>query len=180
MFAVESSDSAVFSSSRALSHSASSPRATSLFSGVHGAVASLGALRVVAGTLDVATELRESRLVIGVELLDRLERGFQACGRESRKERFGDSRIDLHTADVEAVLAPAVDDVLAGAVISGRREPAAVVYGQAPTAVSAYGEALQECCAFSHGTPLWCGRGRMFCARRFWFASKVYQSMYLA
>ncbi|MET4323764.1 hypothetical protein ABIC02_007555 [Bradyrhizobium sp. RT5a] len=91
--------------------------------------------------------------MIGVELLDRLERGFQACGRESRKERFGDSRIDLHTADVEAVLAPAVDDVLAGAVISGRREPAAVVYGQAPTAVSAYGEALQECCAFSHGTP---------------------------
>ncbi|MGY3538000.1 hypothetical protein ACVIIY_002220 [Bradyrhizobium sp. USDA 4515] len=87
---------------------------------VHGAIAALGALRVVARTLDVATELRESHLVIGVELLDRLERGFQACGRESRKERFGDSRIDLHTADVEAVLAPAVDDVLAGAVISGR------------------------------------------------------------
>ncbi|MCK1708775.1 hypothetical protein [Bradyrhizobium sp. 143] len=41
--------------------------------------------------------------MIGVELLDRLKRGFQACGRESRKERFGDSRIDLH--DVEAVLA---------------------------------------------------------------------------
>ncbi|WP_456828356.1 hypothetical protein [Bradyrhizobium sp. USDA 4518] len=59
---------------------------------VHGAIASLGALRVVARTLDVATELRESRLVIGVELLDRLERGFQACGRESRRERFGDSR----------------------------------------------------------------------------------------
>lgn len=34
---------------------------------VHGAVASLGALRVVARTLDVATELRESRLVIGGE-----------------------------------------------------------------------------------------------------------------
>lgn len=91
--------------------------------------------------------------MIGVELLDRLERGFQACGRESRKERFGDSRINLHTADVEAVLAPAVDDVLAGAVISGRREPSDVAYGQAQTAVSAYGEALQECCAFSHGTP---------------------------
>ena len=120
---------------------------------IHGAIASLGALRVVTRTLDVATELREGRLVISFELLDRLERRFQACGRESRKERFGDSRIDLHTADVEAVLAPAVDDVLAGAVISGRRVPAAVVYGQAPTAVSAYGDALQERGAFSHGTP---------------------------
>jgi hypothetical protein len=28
--------------------------------------------------------------------------------------------------------------------------------------------------------PLWCGRGRMFCAKRFWFASKVFQSMYPA
>ncbi|MCK1708774.1 hypothetical protein [Bradyrhizobium sp. 143] len=27
------------------------------------------------------------------------------------------------------------------------------MYGQAPTAVSAYGQALQKCCAFSHGTP---------------------------
>ena len=36
---------------------------------VHGAIASLGALRVVARTLDVATELRESLLVIGESIM---------------------------------------------------------------------------------------------------------------
>src|ERR1700752_1275475 len=69
---------------------------------VHGAIASLGALRVITRTLDVATELREGRLVIGFELLDRLERRLHARRRESRKEPFGDGRIDLYTADVEA------------------------------------------------------------------------------
>lgn len=90
--------------------------------------------------------------MIGFELLDRLERGRQACGRKRGKERFDNSGINLHTADVEAVLAPAVDDILAGAVVSRCRVAAAVVYRQAPTAVSAYREALQQRGAFSHGT----------------------------
>ena len=53
--------------------------------------------------------------------------------------------------DVEAIAAAPLDEMLAGAVIAGRRVAAAVVRAQTAAAMPAAGEALQECAAFPHG-----------------------------
>ena len=115
------------------------------------AIASFSALRCVARALELAPELREGGLMIGLELLDGLQRGGKPRRCERREERRGDSRIDLHATDVQAILASTVDDVLARAVLPGRRVSAAVVHGKATPAVSAHGDALQQRCTFPHG-----------------------------
>ncbi len=117
------------------------------------AIAPFGALRAVARSLELAPELREGGFVIGLELLDGLQRGGKPRRCERRQKRCGHSRIDLDTTDVQAILASAIDDVLAGAVIPGRGVSAAVMHGQATPAMSAHGDALQQRCAFSHGAP---------------------------
>lgn len=89
--------------------------------------------------------------MIGFELLGGFERGSKPRGRERREERRRDRRIDLDAADVQTILAAAVDDVLAGAMIPGRGVSAAVMHGQAASAVSACGDSLQQRCTFSHG-----------------------------
>jgi hypothetical protein len=93
--------------------------------GIDGAVTAFGALRAVARTLDISAELLHGGLVIRFELLGGLDRRFEACGRQRREERGCDRRIDLAATDVQTVLAAAVDDGLAGAVITGRGVAAA-------------------------------------------------------
>ena len=60
--------------------------------------------------------------------------------------------VNLHGADVEAVEAAAMDDVLAGAVITWRGSATGVMRVQLASAVSADGETLQQSGSFSHGT----------------------------
>jgi len=60
--------------------------------------------------------------------------------------------VDLHRADVETVEAAAIDDVLAGAVITGRAGAACVMRVQLASAMSADGETLQQRGSLSHGT----------------------------
>ena len=52
--------------------------------------------------------------------------------------------VDLHTADVEAVDTPPADDVFARTMVAGGGVPSAIVGAQAPPAVAADGEALQQ------------------------------------
>src|SRR5208282_3579205 len=117
------------------------------------AITPFGAQCAVTRALELAPELREDGLVIGLELLDGLQRGGKPRRGERREKRCGNSGIDLHAADVQAILAAAVDDVLARAVIAGGRVSTAVMHGKAPSAVSAHGDALQQRCPFPHGAP---------------------------
>ena len=114
-------------------------------------IAAFGALRLVARALDVAPELRQGGVVIGLELCGGLQRGRQAGRGERREERRGDGRIDLAAADAQAVLTAAVDDVVAGAVIAGRAVAAAVVHRQAAAAMATDRQALQQRGALPHG-----------------------------
>jgi len=118
---------------------------------IHGAIAPLGTLCVVPRTLDVAAELHQGRFVIGFKLLDRLEQGFQACWCERGEKGLGNCRVNLDATHIEAVLAATIHDVLACAMIPRCRVSAGVVHGEAPSAMSTNGDALQECCPFSHG-----------------------------
>src|SRR5208282_2484583 len=118
---------------------------------IDGPIAAFGPLCAVARTLDVAPELRHGGLVIGFELLCGFQRGFKAGRRECHEERRRNRRIDLVTTDGETVLAAAVDDGFAGAVIAGCGAAAAVVHLQAPPAATAGGDALQQRRAFPHG-----------------------------
>jgi hypothetical protein len=83
--------------------------------------------------------------MVGLELLGGLECCFQRCGRQSREEGLGDRRIDLAATDAQAVFASPVNDVFSGAMIAGRRVTASVMHPQAPPAVPADGDALQQC-----------------------------------
>src|SRR5207237_6792308 len=62
------------------------------------------------------------------------------------------SVVDLHAANVEAVAAAPLDEMLAGAVISRCRITTAIMRAQTAAAVPATGEALQEGAAFPHST----------------------------
>src|ERR1700674_4582529 len=114
------------------------------------AITPLSTLRTVTRTLNIAPELREGRLVIRLEFLRGLECGFESRRRERRKERGRDGRIDLAAADVQTILPATVDDVLAGAVISGRGELPAVMHGEPSPTVPADGDSLQQRGPFSH------------------------------
>ena len=90
-------------------------------------------------------------LAVDLELLG----GGQRCRDPHRLERGDEgarhSRVDLHRADIEAVAAAPLDEMLARAVIAGRRGAAGIVRAQTPAAMPAAGKALQERAALSHG-----------------------------
>jgi hypothetical protein len=120
--------------------------------GVDGAVAAFGALRLVARALNRETPLRQCTVVVGFDALGGGKRGLSTERCERGKHGARHRRVDLHSADVEAVDATAIDDALAGAVIAGRRGATGVVRAQLASALSADGEPLQQSAAFSHGT----------------------------
>src|SRR6516165_1960652 len=129
--------------------------------GVDSAIATLGALRLVACALDRETPLRQRAVVVGFDALGRGERGLDAERRERSKHGVRHRLVDLHGADAEAVDAAAVDDALAGAVIARRRGAAGVVCAQLASALSADGQPLQQSASFSHGTAAGLMRSRM-------------------
>jgi hypothetical protein len=81
--------------------------------------------------------------------------------------------VDLHATDVEAIAPAPLDQMLAGAVVSGRRVATPVVRAQTASAMPAAGEALQQGAALPSLTapPALCGPGRVFLAMRCWLAS---------
>ncbi len=86
---------------------------------IHSTIATLGALRFVAGSFHSETPLRERRIVVRFDLLRGLQRRFKGRRLEGFKKGLRDRLVDLHPADVQAIDTAAVDDVLAGAVVTG-------------------------------------------------------------
>src|SRR5207249_1402311 len=106
--------------------------------GVDRTIAALGASRLVAGTFHIMSPLSQRGVTVGIDLLDRPQGCFQAGGGQRRDECIGHRGIDVAAADAQAVFASAVDDHVAGAVITGARVAPAVVDAQlTPTAPTA-------------------------------------------
>ena len=77
------------------------------------------AARFVARPLDAETPLPERGLAIGFEPLRSGDSGGELCRLEGGDEGPCDGLVDLDAADVEAIDAAALDQDLAGAMISG-------------------------------------------------------------
>src|SRR5207247_5527365 len=88
--------------------------------------------------------LRQSRIVMGLELLPR-EHG---CGYGRRGDGFeksvGHGLLDYPSAPMETVLPAPIHDIFAGAGITRRRVPAAIMDHQTAAAVAARGQALPQ------------------------------------
>src|SRR5262249_20430303 len=135
--------------------------------GVDGAIATFGALRVVACPLNRETPLRERAVVVGLKPFSGGERRLDTKGRERGKHGLRHRFVDLHGADAEAIDAAALDDALAGAVIACRCGAAGVVGTQFASAQPADGQPLQQGASLSHAPPPdWCGRGWVLAAIR--------------
>src|SRR3989304_6378647 len=104
--------------------------------------------------------LHTRRVVVGLAELARAQRCFEPTRREGGDGCGGDGVVDQDAADTHAVLAPAVDDRGARAVIAGRRVATAVVDAQSAPAAPARAAPLQEGSALSHGA-LWLVTARM-------------------
>ena len=65
--------------------------------------------------------------MIGLQLLDREHGRFDGGRRDGFEKGVGHGLLDGQTADREAVLSASVDDIFAGAVITRRRVPAAIM-----------------------------------------------------
>src|SRR5882672_3569164 len=86
---------------------------------IHGTIATLGALCLVAGPFDGQPPLCEGCVVVGFELPCRLKCRLEGGRLECFKKSVCDGLVDLHAADVQAEDAAAIDDILAGAVVTG-------------------------------------------------------------
>ena len=95
--------------------------------GLHGPITALGPLRLVACALHFQTPLRQSRVMVGLELFDREQCGFDRGRRDGLEKSVGHGLLDRQSADVETVHAASIDEIFAGAVVTGSRVPAAIV-----------------------------------------------------
>src|ERR1019366_385614 len=107
---------------------------------------------LVASTFHRQTPLTQCCILVSFELLYGELRCFQSRGRQGFEKGVNYRLIDLDAADVETVHAASLDDILAGAMIAGRRASAAIVSVQPAATLSTRGQALQQCSAFSHRT----------------------------
>ena len=92
--------------------------------GVDGAIAALGALRFVIGSLDPEPPLLQSDFAFGFEPLGGGKGGGKPGRLQGSDEGPGDSLVDLDAADIEAIDTTALDERLAPAqlvpVVHGR------------------------------------------------------------
>src|ERR1022692_4979922 len=121
--------------------------------GLHSSVATLGPFGLVARPFHFQAPLRQSGVVVGLELFDSEPHGFHGRRRDGFEKRIGYGFLDGQTADVETVLSASIHDVFAGAVVTGRRVSAAIMCHQTPAAMAASGDALQQGRTLSHRPP---------------------------
>ncbi len=79
-------------------------------------------------------------------------RCFQSRGRQSLEKSIDNGLIDLNAADIETVHAASANDILARAMVSGRRVSARVVSVEPAATLPTSSQALQQCGPFSHRT----------------------------
>lgn len=80
-------------------------------------------------------------------------------GDESRKHIGKNRLLDARAVDVETVHTAPIHEVLAGAVITRRRVPAAIANVQAATAVSTGSQPCNSADPSLTAPPAWCGFG---------------------
>src|SRR4030081_1442310 len=129
--------------------------------GVDCTIPALGTLSLVVCPLHREAPLRKRAIVIGFEPLDSGERSLDTEWLEGRKHRAFNRLVDLYCADSETVDATTVCDGLTGAMVAWGCGAADVVRAHLAAAPPAHGEALQQCCSFSHGATACLMRARM-------------------
>jgi len=101
---------------------------------------------------NVPPPLRQGGSAVGLEAIGRCESGVDGGRLHGREQGLADRLVDLHAADIEAVDASTLDDVLAGAMVAGRGVGAAIVGAQPPAAMATGGDALEQRRPLSHGS----------------------------
>src|SRR5207245_782498 len=119
---------------------------------LHGPIAPLGSLRFIASALYFQTPLRQSSVVVGLELFDRQPSRFDRRWRDGFQKSIRYGLLNRCPADVETVHAASVDQIFAGAVITGSRVPSALMNVQTAATVPTGGNALQQRRSLSHRT----------------------------
>jgi hypothetical protein len=116
----------------------------------HGPVSAFRPFRLITRPFHFQPPLRQSSIVIGLELLGREHGCF--CGRrgDGFEKSVGHGLLDYHSADIETVLPAPIHDIFAGAVITRSRVPAAIMDHQTAATMAASGQALQQCRSLSH------------------------------
>ena len=123
--------------------------------GIDGAVAAFGLLCREAPTLDIATPLAESDIIVGLEPFRSLHCGSDTGRRDGSEDRLDDGVVDLHAANTQAIDTTATDDVLASAMVARCRSCAAIMGAQSAATVTAGGDALKQGGPFpDHATAL--------------------------
>ena len=94
---------------------------------INGLVSTLSLGCFVMTPLDLQAPLIQGRVVVGFQPFGGNQRGLHTRRLQGGQEGVGDRRIDLATADVEAVLAASFDDALARTMIARADVPAAIM-----------------------------------------------------
>jgi hypothetical protein len=88
--------------------------------------------------------------VVGFQTLGGEQRGLHSGRLQSGRERIGDCRIDLATADVETVLAASFNNVLARTMVARADISTSIMDAQSTATVATDGKALQQRGTLSH------------------------------
>lgn len=83
-------------------------------------ITAFGSLGFVASALHFQAPLRQSCVVVDLELLDTELQGLDRGGCDRLEKSLGHGSINRQTPDVEAVYPASVHEIFAGAVITGR------------------------------------------------------------
>src|SRR5205814_8382466 len=118
--------------------------------GLHDTRLALGTFGFIESTFHRQAPLTERRIMVRFELLCSELRCFQGRGCQSFEKSIDNRLIDLDAADIETVHSAPLNDILAGAMIAGRRGSTRVVRVEPTATLPTRGEALQQCAAFSH------------------------------
>src|ERR1700756_3880277 len=119
--------------------------------GIDSAIAPLGALRFVIGSLDPEPPLLQRHFAFGFQPLSGGKSGGKSGRFQSSDEGPSDGLVNLDPANIEAIDAAVLDENLARAVVTWRGVATTIVGVQTPTAVTAAGQPLQKRAALPYG-----------------------------
>src|SRR2546421_6231911 len=119
--------------------------------GIDSAIATLGALRFVIGSLDPEPPLLQNDFAFGFQPLSGGKGGGKPSRLQGCDEGPSDGLVDLDTADIEAIDAAVLDENLARAVVTWRGVATTIVGVQTAAAMATAGQPLQKRAALPYG-----------------------------
>src|SRR5438874_3816029 len=126
---------------------------------IDSAIAALGALRFVIGSLDPEPPLLQSDFAFGLQPLSGGKGGGQPSRLQGCDEGPSDGLVDLDTADIEAIDAAVLDENLARAVVTWRGVATSIVGMQTATAMTQRASPCRSAPPSLTAPPAWCGPG---------------------